>query len=131
ARELGDLRENAEYHAAKDRQKLLMQQAAELEDLIARARVVDEREGQPDQTRFGTRVTLKETKSGAERVCTLLGMWEADPENHIISYLTPSGAQLLGKKLGEVFQVNQQDGNIVEYEVLKIESALAGPGADV
>lgn len=131
ARELGDLRENAEYHAAKDRQKLLMQQAAELEDLIARARVVDEREGQPDQTRFGTRVTLKETKTGALRVYTLLGMWEADPENNIISYLTPSGAQLLGKKTGEVFQVNQQDGNVIEYEVVSIESALAGHGADV
>lgn len=91
ARELGDLRENAEYHSAKDRQKLLMQQAAELEELIARARVVEEKDAAPDTSRFGTRLVLK-GENGERREITLMGMWEADLPNNIISYLTPMGS---------------------------------------
>lgn len=128
ARELGDLKENAEYHAAKDRQKLLMQQAAELEDLIARARVVDEREGDPTTTRFGTRIGLRETANGNTSEVTLLGMWEGSPEKGIISYLTPFGSQLLGRKVGEKFPVNMQDGSIVEYECVSISAAILPGG---
>jgi transcription elongation factor GreA len=124
AREMGDLKENSEYHAAKDRQKLLMQQAAELEDLIARARVVESREITPESTRFGTRVKFRETVTGNEREMTLMGMWEADLQNNIISYLTPFGSQLLGKKKGEKFQVKSQDGKETELEILDINVAL-------
>ncbi len=123
ARELGDLKENAEYHAAKDRQKLLMQQAAELEDLIARARVVEEREVTPETSRFGTQVKLRKVETGEESAYTLMGMWEADLRQNIISYLTPFGSQLLDRKVGEVFAVNSQDGTQTDYEVLDISKA--------
>jgi len=124
AREMGDLRENAEYHAAKEEQKVLAQRAAELEEAIARARLVEAREVTPDTTRFGTRASLRQTETGEEIVYTILGMWEADSEENIISYLTPLGSQLLGKKEGEQFTVTTQDGRTIPYEVLRIESAL-------
>ena len=130
ARELGDLKENAEYHAAKDRQKLLMQQAAELEDLIARARVVELKGSQPEASGFGTRIRLRETSNSAEREMTLMGMWEADLENNIISYLTPFGSQLMGRRVGETFVAVTPDGRETEYEVLGLASAMLaeGPG---
>ncbi len=130
ARELGDLRENAEYHAAKDRQKLIMQQAAELEDLIARARVVEEREVTPDFSRFGTRVQLRDLTTGALREMTILGMWEADLSRNIISYLTPFGSQLLNRRVGDMFEVTSQDGIKTGYEMLSIEAAMPSSGAN-
>ncbi len=125
ARELGDLKENSEYHAAKDRQKLLMQQATELEDLIARARVVEGRDEEgSDQSRFGTAVTIRATATKAESRYTIMGIWEADLENGIISYLTPFGSQLLGRRVGDVFVVKAQNGTETEYEMLAIENVL-------
>lgn len=123
ARELGDLRENAEYHAAKDRQKLLMQQAAELEDLIARARPIELSEVRIDQVRFGTRVTLLRLEDGTEETHTIMGMWEADPARGIINYMTPFGSQLMNRSPKERFSVTQPDGRIVHYEVVSIERA--------
>lgn len=128
ARELGDLRENAEYHAAKDHQKMLMQRVADLEDLLARARVVEAKDVKAESTRFGTRVTLRNTADMEVRTWAILGMWEADPDNGIISYLTPFGSQLLGRTTGEVFIVDAQDGTKTEYEVLGIELAFEPAG---
>lgn len=124
ARELGDLKENAEYHAAKDRQRLLMQTAAELEELIARARVIEPGEVNTDQVRFGTKVKLRTNASGAVREITMLGMWEADQGRGIISYMTPFGSQLLNRKLDEVFTITTPDGLTEEYTVLAIEKAI-------
>ena len=124
ARELGDLRENAEYHSAKDRQKLLMQQAAELEELIARARVVEEKDAAPDTSRFGTRLVLK-GETGERREITLMGMWEADLPNNIISYLTPMGSQLLGHKVGAKLELVTPDGAKSTFEVMELHTALA------
>lgn len=128
ARELGDLRENSEYHAAKDRQKLLMQQAAELEDLIARARVVEAREVEPDSTRFGTRVRIRDLATKEVKDVTLAGMWESNVEKNIISYLTPFGSQLLNRRVGESFQLTTLDGRQTSYEVLEIATALTPSG---
>jgi len=124
ARELGDLKENAEYHAAKDRQKLLMQQAKELEELIGRARIVDLKTVRTDSVRFGTRVRVRQTSTGEEQELSLLGMWEADGEKGIISYLTPFGSQLINHKVGQKFAVSTPDGRNEEYEVLAIEAIV-------
>ncbi|MBX3730664.1 MAG: GreA/GreB family elongation factor [Candidatus Sumerlaeia bacterium] len=123
ARELGDLRENAEYHAAKDRQKILMQRAHELEDLISRARVVDLDNVKPDQVRFGTRVTVRRLAEDAVETILLLGMWEANTEQGIISYLTPFGSQLMGRTAGEQFDVVLPDGRTAVCRVEHIEAA--------
>jgi transcription elongation factor GreA len=122
ARELGDLKENAEYHAAKDRQKLLMQQAKELEELIGRARIIDLKTVRTDTVRFGTRVLVRQITTGKEQDFTLLGMWEADGDKRIISYLTPFGSQMMNRSVGERFVVNTPDGRNEEYEVLAIEA---------
>ncbi len=124
ARELGDLRENAEYHAAKDRQKLLMQQAAELESLISRARIVELDKVKTDRVRFGTTVALKNQETGEEEECTLLGIWEADADKKIISYLTPFGSQIMNRKLNEQFTMTLPDGRTVNYEVTRIQQAV-------
>lgn len=128
ARELGDLRENSEYHAAKDRQKLMMQQAAELEDLIARARVVEEKETESSTSRFGSRIRLRESKSGDEADWLILGMWEADPQRNIISYLTPFGSQLLGRTAGDHLSITGPDGQTHEYDVLEVGSPASAAG---
>lgn len=124
ARQLGDLKENSEYHAAKDRQKLLMQQAAELEELIARARLVEGRDVTPDRSRFGTKVTVRDLAQDTVRTITLLGMWEANPDVDVISYLTPLGQQLLNKAVGEEFTVKGQDGTETPLRVEAIASAM-------
>lgn len=127
ARALGDLKENAEYHAAKDRQKLLMQTAAELEDLISRARILDLEAVNPSNSRFGTTLRLLRTSDGEEVEYTLLGMWEADLRQNVISYLTPLGSQLMNRAVNDVFTVVLPDGRKEEYRVLSIERARAVP----
>lgn len=125
ARALGDLKENAEYHAAKDRQRLAMQQANELDEQISRARPVDLGSVRPTEVRFGTRVVLRNLATGEERSQILLGMWEADNDKGIISYLTPFGMQLMGRKPGEQFTVVLPDGTTTEYEIAAVEAAAA------
>lgn len=125
ARELGDLKENSEYHSAKDRQKLLAQQRAELEDLIGRARVVNPSEVNPESVRFGTRIKLQAAGTKEVREVTLLGMWETDVDNNIISYLTPFGRALEGKKVGERGTAPGMDGKATEYIVQEIHVAQA------
>lgn len=124
ARELGDLKENAEYHAAKDRQKLLMQTAAELEELIARARIVEPSQVTTNVSRFGTKLTIRRRDTGVVESFTLLGMWEADLPQNVISYLTPLGQQLLNRRREDVFTVVFPDGREAEYEVMDIVRAI-------
>jgi transcription elongation factor GreA len=128
AREHGDLRENAEYHAAKDRQKILMQRAADLEDLIARARVIELENVKDDIVRFGTRVHLLRVEDNAEESVVIMGMWEANADRGIISYQTPFGSQLMGRQAGEEFEMVLPDGRRVHYRVLGIERAPAPAG---
>lgn len=124
ARELGDLRENAEYHAAKDRQKLLMQQAAELEDLIARARPIDLEAVKTDDVRFGTRVVVQNVDTGEQESYAIMGMWEADADKRIISYLTPFASQLMNRKVDERFPVSYPDGRKATFRVVSVERAM-------
>lgn len=124
ARELGDLRENAEYHAAKDRQKLLHQTAAELEELISRARIVEPESVNASVSRFGTKIKIRNTADNSTQEHTLLGMWEADQAKGFLSYLTPLGSQLMNRRPGEVFTVVTPDGRREEYEAISVEKAI-------
>lgn len=127
ARALGDLRENAEYHAAKDRQKTLMLMAAELEDLIARARIIELDSVQTNVSRFGTSIRLRRLEGSDEIEYTLLGMWESDARQNVLSYLTPLGSQLMNRSVGETFTVTTPDGRKEQFEVLAIERAKFAP----
>ncbi|MDR0386755.1 MAG: transcription elongation factor GreA [Treponema sp.] len=118
---LGDLRENAEYKAAKEKQELLNSQVAKLKDEIERAQLFDPSTVNTGRVSFGTRVVLKNTTSGKEEAYTILGPWESDPENRIISYLSPFGGAILNKKSGEKFNFSINEEK-VSYIVKSISA---------
>ena len=101
AREHGDLRENAEYHMAKDEQKLLLARQAELQSDLARAQSTDFSDAPSDSVGIGTIVNLVDQSSGETQTYSILGAWDSDPDNSVLSYETPLGQKLLGKKVGE------------------------------
>lgn len=103
ARALGDLRENFEYKSARQRHEYLSARAAQLEGELARVQPIG-RDIDLSEVRIGTRVELT-TDGGQERTLTLLGPWESDPENDVISYQSELGQALLGKKPGEGVKV--------------------------
>jgi transcription elongation factor GreA len=120
---LGDLRENAEYKAAKEKQELLNSTVAKLKDEIERAQLFDPATVNANRVSFGTRVTLLNGTSGKREEYTILGPWESDPENRIISYLSPFGGAILNKAVGDDvdFSINDEK---VSYRVEGIFAAL-------
>lgn len=119
--ELGDLRENAEYKAARERQTQLSATVSRLQDEIDRCQIFDPQTVTTSRISFGTTVTL-ETADGNKEVYTILGPWESDPDNKIISYMSPLGNAILNGKKGEKlsFEINERDYN---YTVKNIEIA--------
>jgi len=117
ARELGDLKENAEYQMAKDDQKVLLARQAELQGDLMRAKPTDFTEVSNERVGIGSIVKLLESGSSEPKEFTILGAWDSDPDNNILSYLTPLGQSLLGKTVGEEVQIDVE-GNA---QSLKIE----------
>jgi transcription elongation GreA/GreB family factor len=101
ARSYGDLRENHEYKAAKEMQKLLMKRKGELESMIVRARGTDFANPRVDVVSIGTVVRATDMEAGQTEVFTILGAWDSDPDKGIISYLSPVAQALLNKQVGE------------------------------
>lgn len=118
----GDLKENAEYKAAKERQNELSNRAGRLNEEIGKAKVFDPSTINTSSVSFGTVVTLKNLKNGEIEKITLLGAWESDTEKNILNYHSPKGTQLLGAKVNDIlnFTINEHD---FSYEVQKIEKA--------
>jgi transcription elongation factor GreA len=119
ARAHGDLKENAEYHAAKDKQGHIEARIRQLEDKLARAQVIDPAGQNTDQVRFGLTVALEDAESGETVLYTLLGEEEADAGNGRISVTSPVARALLGKAVGDVVKVRVPRGTR-EFEVLEI-----------
>src|SRR3982751_1566873 len=101
ARELGDLSENAEYHAAREDQGMLQARIDALKDKLARAYIVDRSSLPADTVVFGTRVRIRDLDSGEEEVYELVGPGDEDYDNNKILTTSPRGQGLLGKKIGE------------------------------
>jgi transcription elongation GreA/GreB family factor len=101
ARSYGDLRENHEYKAAKEMQKLLMRRKSELESQLVRARGTDFANARADVVSIGTIVGVTDLAAGNSETFTVLGAWDSDPEKGVISYLTPVAQSLLNHKSGE------------------------------
>ncbi|MEP6936779.1 MAG: GreA/GreB family elongation factor [Chthoniobacterales bacterium] len=122
ARSYGDLRENFEFKAAKEMQAVLMRRKSELEAALQRARGTSFES--PDLTRvsIGTIVTLRETGSGKVERYTLLGAWDSEPEQGIISYQTAIGQALLGHRLSEVVTLQTDEGSR-QFEITLIDAA--------
>jgi transcription elongation factor GreA len=118
AREHGDLRENSEYKMAKQDQQMLMAQKSQLERDLARARVTDFKEATADLVGVGSIVEVR-AADGATVRYTLLGAWDGEPEKHILSYKTPLGAALLGKKSGETVKI-KAGGAEETYTILSL-----------
>jgi len=101
ARSYGDLRENHEYKAAKEMQKILMRRKEELEAQIMRARGTDFSNAKTDAVSIGTIVQATDLGTNQRESFTILGAWDSEPEKGIISYLSPVGAALLNHKVGD------------------------------
>jgi transcription elongation factor GreA len=126
ARSYGDLRENHEYKAAKEMQKLLMRRKAELEGQLVRARGTDFANARTDAVSIGTRVHVTELNSNHPETYTILGAWDSDPDKNVISYLTPVAQSLLNKKVADEV-VFESHGVQKRYRIESIESAKAAP----
>ncbi|TKB10342.1 transcription elongation factor GreA [Desulforhopalus sp. IMCC35007] len=119
AREHGDLKENAEYHAAKDRQGHIEGRIIELKDKLSRAEVIDCTRVNTNMVVFGTIVELLDLDTEEEVVYQLLGPEEADVKKGSISVLSPIGRSMLGKEIGDEVIVVTPGGKR-EFEVVKI-----------
>ena len=119
AMEMGDLSENAEYHAAKERQVHLERKIGELEDKLSRARSVDTDKIPTDKAYLFSKVAVKDLKDGEEIVYTLAPPDEVDLDNDVISIQSPIGQGLLGKAVGEVAEIKVPAG-VLKYEITKI-----------
>ena len=119
---LGDLRENAEYKAAKEKQEILNSTVAKLKDEIERAQLFDPNAVNTSKVAFGTRVTLHNRTGERKEEYTILGPWESDPDHNIISYLSPFGGAILNKTVGEQFDFSIND-ETVSYKVEHIAAA--------
>lgn len=119
ARSHGDLSENAEYHAAKERQSFLEGKINELTDVIAKAEVVPTDTEPGELVVFGKTVLLYNLQTDQEIRYQLVGPYESDPENGRISVTSPLGQALIGKRAGDELRVQVPRG-VQEFEVLEI-----------
>jgi transcription elongation factor GreA len=119
ARAHGDLSENAEYHAAKERQGHIEATIADLEDRLSRAMVIDPKTLSGDKVVFGATVTLKD-EDGKKVKYQLVGQVEADAKDGRISYNSPLGRALIGREAGDEVEVSTPSGDRY-YEVKKVE----------
>jgi transcription elongation factor GreA len=110
ARAMGDLRENSEYHAAKEDLSVIVGRMAELEEMLRWAEIVDDSVNQieNDLVRLGCRVVLE--KNGKQEEYSLVGEYEADPGAKKLSHTSPIGSALMGKKKGDIVEISIPTG---------------------
>ena len=123
ARAHGDLSENAEYHAAKEKQSFIEGRIKELEAKLADAEVIDLRNLSTEKAVFGTTVHLINHESGEEKQYTLVGVEEADLKAGKISVVSPLGRSLIGHHVGDIIHV-VTPAKTVKYELIKISVNL-------
>ncbi|MBN06416.1 MAG: transcription elongation factor GreA [Rhodospirillaceae bacterium] len=119
AREHGDLSENAEYHAARDRQSFIEGRLAELEDMISRADVIDPKALSGKIVRFGATVKLADEDTDEESTYQIVGSHEADVDSGRLSLTSPLARALIGKTVSDSVEVTTPGGS-KSYEVLKV-----------
>lgn len=120
ARAHGDLSENAEYHAAKERQGFIEGRVLDLEDMISRAQVIDPTKLGGDSVKFGATVTLIDEDTDEKSKYQIVGEIEADVKQGRISITSPMARALIGKAKGDSVEVNTPGGGR-SYEIVKVE----------
>lgn len=119
AASLGDLSENYEYKAAKEKQEMLFRRAERLRGELKKARMIDTKKIDLTKVVVGTKVKLRNLSDRSLREFTILGQWESNPEKGVISHRSPIGKELLGKRVRERVQLSK-----VEYEIVEIGKGL-------
>lgn len=120
ARSHGDLKENAEYHAAREKQGLIEARIADLEEKLSRAQIIDLSTQKPDSIRFGAWVDLQDEETGEQKNYRIVGDLESDIAKNKLSISSPMGRALLGKKTDDLVEIKVPKG-VKEYLVLKIK----------
>ncbi len=119
ARGHGDLKENAEYHAAKEKLAFIEARIAELNDLASRVQVVDPSKLKHDRVMFGSTVVLEEVDTGEEIEYTIVGAYESNPEHGLISFNSPMAKALMGKEEGDEVTIKLPKKE-ESFEIVKI-----------
>lgn len=119
AREHGDLSENAEYHAARERQSFIEGRVAELEDVISRCEVIDPKKLKGETVTFGVTVGVADEETDEEQAYTIVGPYEADIAKGMISTSSPIARALIGKRVGDSVEVTTPRGS-KSFEILSI-----------
>ena len=120
AREHGDISENAEYHAARERQSFIEGRLAELEDKISRAEVIDPATLSGKDVKFGATVTLADEETDEKATYQIVGEDEADIKDRRLSITSPLARALIGKKVGDSVEVTTPRGS-KSYEIVKVK----------
>lgn len=123
AREKGDLKENAEYHAAKERQAEILRRIYDTEEKLKRAHIIDDIKIKDGEVQIGVRVTLLDKEDNEEYVWVLVGPDESDPTSGKISVYAPLAQGILGKKVGQDVEVTLPSG-VRKFKIVKTEPAL-------
>lgn len=122
ARDLGDLSENAEYHAAREDQAILQARIDQLRDQLSRAEIIDTDQLSTDTIAFGSRVRVKDLDLDEEEIYEIVGPGQDDPDHNRILTTSPIAQGLLGKKAGEVAEIPVPSG-VLHMKVLEISHA--------
>jgi len=120
AREHGDLKENAEYHAAKEKQGFIEGRIQDIEGGLSRAEVIDPTQLSGDIVKFGAKVTLENSQTGEKTTYQIVGPMEADISRGTISVTAPLSRALVGRELGEEVNVKTPGGETRIYEILEV-----------
>ncbi len=120
ARELGDLRENAEYHSAKDKQGFIEAQINDFEDKIARAEIIDVSQLSGNKIKFGATIELENLDNGKKVKYKIVSEYEADIDHGLISSTSPVARALLNKEIGDEVEIKVPSG-ITNYEVISVK----------
>jgi transcription elongation factor GreA len=120
ARELGDLKENAEYHSAKDKQGFIEAQIGDLENKLLRSEVVDVTKLSGNKVKFGATVTLENLDNGKKVTYKIVSDFEADIDEGLISSISPVGRALINKEIGDEVEIKTPGGTI-SYEILEVK----------
>ncbi|MCC6686687.1 MAG: transcription elongation factor GreA [Fimbriimonadaceae bacterium] len=120
AKSHGDLKENAAYHEAKLNQSRMEGRVNDLEHILERAKIVERAENSGEMAHLGSKVTLKDLTWGDELTVNIVGSFEADPAQDMISITSPLGAGLLGKVISDEFEVEAPAG-VQKYRVIAID----------